>query len=124
MVHLRRLDGDTSVLLIFAGVGETGLSGLGASNDSGLGNQGIRQGRLAVVNVSDDGHVTDVPLLVHHATDLVYGEIHLKQRTAPLEKRSTTRLTNKLRPASPSDLRETFDINTSENGRGLVYVNV
>lgn len=84
VVHLRGLDGDTPVLLILASVGEAGLSGLGAGDDSGLGDQGIRQGRLAVVNVSDDGHITDVLLLVHHATDLVYGEIHLKQRTPPL----------------------------------------
>lgn len=84
VVHLRGLDGDAPVLLILAGVCEAGFSGLGAGDNSGLRDQGIRQGRLAVVNVSDDGHVTDVPLLVHHATDLVYGEIHLKQRTPPL----------------------------------------
>lgn len=31
-----------------------------------------------MIDVSDDGHVTDVPLLVHHATDFVDSKIHLQ----------------------------------------------
>jgi hypothetical protein len=32
-----------------------------------------------VVHVRNHGHVADVVLLVHDATDLVYGEVHLKR---------------------------------------------
>lgn len=31
-----------------------------------------------MVHVRNHGHVTDVGLLVHDGTDLVYGEVHLK----------------------------------------------
>lgn len=31
-----------------------------------------------MIHVSDHRHVTDVGLLVHDGTDLVYGEVHLK----------------------------------------------
>lgn len=75
---LRGLDGDAALLLVLAGVGEPGLSGLGAGDDSGLRHQRVGQRRLAVVDVGDDGHVADVPLLVHHAPDLVYSEVHLR----------------------------------------------
>lgn len=76
-MNLRRLDGDASVLFVLAGVGETGLARAGTGYDTGLRDQGIRQRRLPVVDVGYDGHVADIPLLVHHPTDLVYGEIHL-----------------------------------------------
>lgn len=75
---LRGLDGDAALLLVLAGVGEPGLAGLGAGYDSGLRDQRVGQRRLAVVDVGDDGHVADVPLLVHHAPDLVYSEVHLR----------------------------------------------
>lgn len=76
---LRRLDGDASVLLILASIGETSLAGAGSGDDTGLRHQRVRQRRLAVIDVSDDGHVADVPLLVHHPSDLVYGKIHLRK---------------------------------------------
>lgn len=76
--YSRGLDGDASVLLVLAGVGEASLPRAGAGDDTGLGHQGVRQSRLAVVDVGDDGHVPDVLLLVHHPTDLVHGEIHLQ----------------------------------------------
>jgi len=75
---LRRLDGDAALLLILAGVGETGLTGLGSGNDTSLGHERIGQGGLAVVNVGNHGHVADVPLLVHEATDFVDGEVDLR----------------------------------------------
>lgn len=77
--YLRRLDGDASVLLVLTGVGETRLARAGSGDDTGFGDQRVRQSRLAVVDVGDDRHVADVPLLVHHPTDLVYGEIHLRK---------------------------------------------
>lgn len=75
--YLRRLDGDASVLLVLTGIGKTSLSRARSGDDTGFGNQRVCQCRLAVVDVSDDRHVADVPLLVHHPTDLVYCEIHL-----------------------------------------------
>lgn len=74
---LRRLDGNATLLLILAGVGETSLTGLGTGNNTSLGDQGVSQGGLAVIHVSDDGHVADVTLLVHQATDFVDGEVDL-----------------------------------------------
>lgn len=74
---LRRLDGDAALLLVLAGVGEAGLTGLGTGDDTGLGHERIGQRRLAVVDVRDDGHVADVPLLVHHGTDFVDGKVNL-----------------------------------------------
>lgn len=77
MEYSRRLDGDTSVLFILAGVSEAGLTGAGPGDDTGLRDQRIRQRRLAVVDVRNDGHISDVLLLVHHPPNLVYREIHL-----------------------------------------------
>ena len=34
-----------------------------------------------MIDVSDDGHVADVVLLVHDRTDLVYGKVHLDRKT-------------------------------------------
>lgn len=33
-----------------------------------------------MIYVSNDGHVTDIFLFVHHGTDFVYGEVHLKRK--------------------------------------------
>lgn len=33
-----------------------------------------------MIYVGNDGHVTDVPFFVHHGTDFVYSEIHLKEK--------------------------------------------
>ena len=75
--HSRGLDGDAALLLILSRVGETGLPRAGTSDDTGLGNQRVRQGGFAMVNVRDNGHVSDVGLLVHDLTDLVYGKVYL-----------------------------------------------
>ena len=77
--NLRRLDGDTSLLLILPGVRGSGLSGLGGGDDAGLSHQGVGQGGLAVVHVGNHGHVPDVPLLVHTLSHLVYREVHLQR---------------------------------------------
>ena len=53
-----RLDGDSSLLLVITGVHESGVSSLGSGNDTGLGDQGVGKGRLSVIDVSDNGHVS------------------------------------------------------------------
>ena len=40
-------------------VGESHVTGLGTSDDTGLGDQRVGQGRLSVVDVSDDRHVSE-----------------------------------------------------------------
>ena len=55
-----RLDGDTTVNLILTSVGETHVTGLGTCDNTGLGYQRVGQGRLSVVDVGNDRHVTDV----------------------------------------------------------------
>lgn len=75
--YSRRLDRDTSVLFILAGVSEASLAGARVCDDTGLRHQRIGQRRLAMVDVGNDGHISDVLLLVHHDPNLVYREIHL-----------------------------------------------
>ena len=70
LVSLRGLDCDATVLLILAGVGETGLTSASAGDDSSLGDQRVGQGGFTVINVGNDGHVADVSPLVHDLTDL------------------------------------------------------
>ena len=78
-LHLRGLDGDTSLLLILSCISGAGLASLGGSDDASLGHQGVGQGGLAVVHVGNHGHVPDVPLLVHTLSHLVYREVHLQR---------------------------------------------
>ena len=68
------LDGNTTLLLVGTGIGRTSITSLGGGNDTGLGEERVGKGRLAVIDVSNDGHVTDVGGLVHEPTDLVDGE--------------------------------------------------
>ncbi len=56
-----------------------GFSGLGRGDDASLGDEGISEGGLAVIDVGDDGHVADVVLLVHDRPDLVDREVHLPE---------------------------------------------
>lgn len=78
-----RLDGDTTVDFVLTvgkksvatlfpnvafclpSVGETHLTSLGRGNNTGLGDKGVGKSRLAVVDVGNDRHVTDVGGLVH-----------------------------------------------------------
>jgi hypothetical protein len=68
------LDGHTTLLLIGTGVGETRRTGVLGGNDTGTLDQGVRESGLSVVDVSNDGHVTDVGRSVHETTDLLDGE--------------------------------------------------
>ena len=76
--NLRGFDGNTSLLLVFSGVCSSGFTSFWSSNDTSFGQKGICQGRFAVVDVSNNRHVSDIVLLVHDTTDLVYGKVHLK----------------------------------------------
>ena len=55
-------------------VGESHVTGLGTGNDTSLGHERVGKGGFTVVNVRNDGHVTDVGWSVHETTDLVDGE--------------------------------------------------
>lgn len=77
----RGFDGNAAVLLIFTGVRESGFTRPSAGDDTGFGHERVRQRRLAVVDVGNNGHIPDVLLLVHHPADLVHGEIHLEAQT-------------------------------------------
>jgi hypothetical protein len=68
------LDGNTTLLLIGTSVGGTSLTSLGGGDDTGLGEKGIGKGGLSVIDVGNDGHVTDVGGLVHEGTNLLNGE--------------------------------------------------
>ena len=50
------------------------------AEDNHLGDQGVGEGRLAVVHVGDHGHVPDILLLVHTCPHLVDSEVHLEER--------------------------------------------
>lgn len=76
---LRRFDGDTTFLFILTRVRESCFSSLGTGDDTGFGDERIGQCRLAVIDVRDDRHISNILLFVHHGTDLVYGEVHLKE---------------------------------------------
>jgi hypothetical protein len=72
-------DGDTTVLLVLTSIGVSGFSDLCCGDDTGALHQGIGQSGLAVIDVSNDGHVTDVGNMVHKATDLIDCEVdHLE----------------------------------------------
>jgi len=70
------LDGNGSLLLVLSGVGESSLTSSGAGDDTRLGYQRVSQSRLTVVDVGDDGHVSDILLPVHDLTDLIDGKVH------------------------------------------------
>ncbi|KAH3663650.1 hypothetical protein OGAPHI_005051 [Ogataea philodendri] len=71
VLHLRekgdggRLDGNTSLLFIFSGIGESGLTGLSSRNDTGSLHKRVSKSRFSVIDVSDNGHVTNIRNLVH-----------------------------------------------------------
>ena len=69
-MYSRGLDGDAALLLVLTSVGKPRFSGSRPGDDACLAHQRIREGRLAVVHVSNDGHVADVGPLVHDSTDL------------------------------------------------------
>ena len=77
---LRRLDGNTSLLFIPTGVGETGIASFRLGDDTSFGDQWVGQRRLAVVNMGNHGHVPDIMFPVHDRADLVYRYFHLENK--------------------------------------------
>lgn len=59
-----RLDGDTTFLLVGTSICGSGLASFTRRNDTGLRKERVGQGRFAVVNVRNDGHVPHVSGLV------------------------------------------------------------
>ena len=71
------LDGDTTLGLIGTSVSVTGSSGGLGGDNSGLLHEGVGKGGLAVVDVRNDGHRTDIVLEVHDGPHLLYGKVDL-----------------------------------------------
>jgi len=70
------LDSDTTLLFIVTSVHNTLITGLVHGNDTSSSNQRVRKGGLAVVDVGDDGNVSDVRGLVHELANLIDGKVH------------------------------------------------
>ena len=68
------LDGDTTGDFIGAGVEETGVTGGFLLDDTGGGDERVGEGGLAVIDVGNDGHVTDLAGDIHEFADLFDGE--------------------------------------------------
>jgi len=71
-----RLNGDTSFLFIFSGIGETSFTSLGSSDNTSLGDEGIGKGGLAVIDVGNNRNVSDIGGLVHNGSHLINSEIN------------------------------------------------
>mmetsp|Transcript_14922 Transcript_14922/g.26360 ORF Transcript_14922/g.26360 Transcript_14922/m.26360 type:complete len:806 (-) Transcript_14922:95-2512(-) len=70
------LDGNTTLLLISTGIGQTGITSLLNGHNTSGGDERVGKGRLTVIDVGNNGHVTDVVLLVHDSTDLLNRKLH------------------------------------------------
>lgn len=70
------LDSDTTLLLIRTSIGVASITSLGTGNDTSLANDRVGHCGLTVIDVSNNRHVTDVGLVVHHLADLVNCEVH------------------------------------------------
>jgi len=70
-----RFDGNGSLLFVLSGIGESHFSGLGTGDNTGFGDQGVGKGGFTVIDVGNNGHVSDVPFFVHNGPDLVYCEV-------------------------------------------------
>mmetsp|Transcript_12758 Transcript_12758/g.23769 ORF Transcript_12758/g.23769 Transcript_12758/m.23769 type:complete len:548 (-) Transcript_12758:8-1651(-) len=71
-----RLDRDTAGNFVRAGVHDTLVTGVLHLDDTSGTNEGVRQSRLAVIDVGNHGHVTDLVREVHEGTDIVHSEVH------------------------------------------------
>jgi len=70
------LDGDTTFLLVGPSVHVPLSTGVLCGNDTGTLDEGVGEGGLSVIDVSNNGHVPDVEGLVHQLPDLVDGEVN------------------------------------------------
>lgn len=73
--HTSGFDGNTTLLLVSTSVGSADISSLVASDNTGFGNEGIGEGRLAVIDVGDHRHVSDLVRVTHDFSDLVNSEV-------------------------------------------------
>ena len=69
------LDGDTTGGLIGTGIEDALVTNVLGLHDTGGTNEGVGEGGLAVIDVGNDGHVTDLRRAVHEDANLVDGEI-------------------------------------------------
>ncbi len=69
-----RFDGDTTFLLVCSRICGSRIAGFCGGDDTGLGQEGIGQGGLSMVDMGNDGHVADIGRLVHKQPDLVNRE--------------------------------------------------
>lgn len=76
-----RREGRT-LLLVSTSIGGPGITSLSGGDDTSLSQQGIGEGRFAVVDVSDNTHVTHVGRLLHEIVDLIDGEAGERRRLA------------------------------------------
>lgn len=65
---------ERTLLLVGTSVCGTGITSLSGGDDTGLGQQRVGQGRFAVVDMSNNTHVTNIARLLHEIVDLVDGE--------------------------------------------------
>lgn len=77
-----RLDGDATLLLVGSRIRVAGIASLGGGDDTGFGEERVGEGGLAVVDVGNDRHVTDIGRVVHEPTDLVDREAIIGQALA------------------------------------------
>ena len=56
-------------------IGPPGVACLFLGDEAGLADEGIGEGRFAVIDMCDDGHIPDVVLVVHDLTYLFYSEL-------------------------------------------------
>ena len=69
------LDGDTTGGFVGTGVEETSVTRGFLLDDTGGGDEGVGEGGLAVIDVGNDGHVTDLVGAVHEFADLFDCEV-------------------------------------------------
>lgn len=76
--HLYGWDGipgiGRTLLLVGTSICGTGIASLSGGDDTGLGQQRVGQGRFAVVDMSNNTHVTNIGRLLHEIVDLIDGE--------------------------------------------------
>mmetsp|Transcript_749 Transcript_749/g.1722 ORF Transcript_749/g.1722 Transcript_749/m.1722 type:complete len:844 (-) Transcript_749:24-2555(-) len=70
------LDGNTTLLFIGTSISVTGVTGVLGGDNTSLAHKGIRKGRLSVIDMGNNRHVTNVMLVVHDGTHLVSCKIH------------------------------------------------
>ena len=109
ILSLRGFDSNATLLLIFTGICKPHLTGFRLSNNTGfrylqmgrndqiprsetrplshhsikfvIAYERVGEGGLSVIDVGNDGHVSDVCLLVHHPTDFVDSKVHLQRNS-------------------------------------------